>query len=68
MRNLDIDKLLEMQDNSNVKGPGLLMYTQFMPTAVLSNIFTHLETVNVMQGRAVYIVPDPDSIFLILLH
>src|SRR4051794_23709957 len=31
MRNLDVDKLLEVQDSSNVKGPGLLMYTLFMP-------------------------------------
>ena len=68
MRNLDVDKLLEMQDSSNVKGPGLLMYMQFMPTAVLSNISTRLETVNVAQGRAVGVVPDPDGIFPTLLH
>jgi len=68
MCNLDVDKLLEMQDSSNVKGPGLLMYMQFMPTAVLSNISTRLETVNVAQGRAVGVVPDPDGIFPTLLH
>jgi hypothetical protein len=66
-RNLDVDKLLEMQDGSNVKGPGLLLYTQNMPAAVLSNISTHLGLVNGAQGRAVGVVPDPDGLFLTLL-
>ena len=68
MRNLDVDKLLEVQDSSNVKGPGLLMYTHFMPSAVLSNISTRLEIVNGAQGRAVGVVPDPDGMFPTLLH
>ena len=68
MRNLDVDKLLEMQDSSNVKGPGLLMYMQFIPTAVLSNISTRLEIVNGAQGRAVGVVPDSDDMFPTLLH
>ena len=37
MRNIDVDKLLEIQDNSNIKSPGLLMYTKDMPAAILSN-------------------------------
>jgi hypothetical protein len=57
MRNIDVDKLLELQDNSNVKSPGLLMYTKDMPSAFLSNISTPLGT----QGKAVGVVPDPDS-------
>src|SRR5579871_2826950 len=62
-RNLDVDKLLEVQDGSNVKGPGLLMYTQNMPTAMLANISTRLGIVNGAQGRAVGVVPDPDGMF-----
>jgi hypothetical protein len=67
-RNPDVDALLEVQDSSNVKGPGLFMYTQDMPTAVLSNISTRLGIVNGAQGRAVGVVPDPDGLFLTLLH
>jgi len=67
-RNPDVDKLLEVQDRSDVKGPGLLMYTQNMPTAVLSNISTRLGIVNGAQGRAIGVVPDPDGLFLTLLH
>jgi len=67
-RNLDVDKLLEVQDGSNVKGPGLLLYTQNMPAAVLSNISTRLGLVNGAQGRAVGVVPDPDGLFLTLLN
>ena len=67
-RNPDVDTLLEMQDSSNVKGPGLFMYTQDMPAAVLSNISTPLGIVNGAQGRAVGVVPDPDGLFLTLLH
>ena len=63
-RSLEVDKLLEVQDSSNVKGPGLLMYTQNMPAAVLSNISTRLGIVNGAQGRAVEVVPDPDGIVL----
>jgi len=65
-RDLDIDKLLEVQDSSDVKGPGLLLYTQDMPAAVLSNISTPLGIVNGAQGRAVGVVPDPDCMFPIL--
>ena len=61
MRNVEVDKLLEVQDSSNVKGPGLLMYTQNMPTAVLSNISTPLGVVNGAQGRAIGVVPDPNG-------
>jgi hypothetical protein len=57
-RNIDVDKLLELQDNSNVKSPGLLMYTKDMPAAVLSNISTPLGIVNGAQGKAVGVVPD----------
>jgi hypothetical protein len=67
-RNVEVDKLFEVQDGSNVKGPGLLMYTQNMPTAVLSNISTRLGIVNGAQGRAIGVVPDPDGLFLTLLH
>ena len=67
-RNPDVDALLEVQDSSNVKGPGLFMYTQDMPTAVLSNISTRLGIVNGAQGRAVGVVPDPEGLFLTLLH
>ena len=66
-RDLDVDKLLEVQDSSDVKGPGLLTYTKNMPTAVLSNISTPLGIVNGSQGRAVGVVPDADGIFLTLL-
>ena len=65
--NLEVDRLLEVQDSSNVKGPGLLMYTQNMPTAVLSNISTRLGIVNGAQGTAVGVVPDPDGMFRTLL-
>jgi hypothetical protein len=60
-RNIDVDKLLELQDNSNVKSPGLLTYTKDMPSAVLSNISTPLGIVNGAQGKAVGVVPDPDG-------
>ena len=66
MRNLEVDKLLEVQDSSNVKGPGLLMYTQNMPTAVLLNISTRLRIVNGAQGRAIRVVPDLDGMFPLL--
>jgi hypothetical protein len=66
-RDLDIDKLLEVQDSSDVKAPGLLLYTQDMPMAVLSNISTHLGIVNGALGRATGIVPDRDGMFRILL-
>jgi hypothetical protein len=66
LRNLEVDKLLEVQDSSNVKGPGLLMYTQNMPTAVLSNISTRLGIVNGAQGRAIGVVPDLDGMFPLL--
>ena len=43
------------------------MYTQNMPTAVLSNISTRLGIVNGAQGTAVGVVPDPDGMFRTLL-
>jgi hypothetical protein len=64
-RDLDIDKLLEVQDSSEVKGPGLLMYTDNMPIVVLSNISTRLGIVNGAQGRAIGILPDPDGMLYI---
>ena len=33
-RDIPIDQILEIQDSSKVKGPGLLLYTKDMPTAV----------------------------------
>ena len=63
VRSLDIDKLLEVQDSSDVKGPGLLMYTKGMPAAVLSNISTLLGIVNGAQGRAIGVIPDPDGTY-----
>ena len=68
MRDIDIDKLLEVQDSSDVKGPGLLMYMKGIPAAVLSNISTHLGIINSAQGRAIRVIPDPDSMFQTLLH
>ena len=62
-RDLDIDKLLELQDSSDVKAPGLLLYTQGMPMAVLSNISTRLGIVNGALGRATGIIPDKDGMF-----
>jgi hypothetical protein len=49
-RDLNIDQLLELQDNSETKGPGLLMYTQDMPVIALSNVSTRLGIVNGAQG------------------
>ena len=63
---LDIDKLLEVQDSSDVKAPGLLLYTQDMPIAVLSNISTRLGIVNGALGRATGIVLDKDGVFYVL--
>jgi len=57
------DKLLEVQDSSDVKAPGLLLYTKDMPMAVLSNISTRLGIVNGALGRATGIVPDRDAKF-----
>jgi len=62
--NVEVDKLFEVQDGSNIKGPGLLMYTQNMPTAVLSNISTPLGIVNGAQGRAIGVVPDPKGMYI----
>ena len=68
MHDIDVDKLLEVQDSSDVKGPGLLMYTKGMPAAVLSNISTRLGIVNGAQGRAIGVIPDPDGTFQTLLR
>jgi hypothetical protein len=60
--NLDIDKLLEVQDSSDVKAPDLLLYTQDMPIAVLS---TRLGIVNGALGRVTGIVPDKGGMFYV---
>ena len=62
-RDLGVDKLLEMQDTSDVKGPGLLLYTKDMPTAVLSNVSTRLGIVNGALGKATGVVADPAGMF-----
>ena len=64
MHNVEVDKLFEVQDGSNIKGPGLLMYTQNILTAVLSNISTPLDIINGAQARAIRIVPDPNNIYI----
>jgi Helitron helicase-like domain at N-terminus/PIF1-like helicase len=58
-RDIEIQKLLEIQENAETKGPGLLLYTQNMPTVLLSNISTPFGLVNGAQGEAVGFVPDP---------
>ena len=63
-RNIDIDRLLELQDNSDVKSPGILMYTKDMPAAILSNISTPLGIVNGAQGKVTGVVSDPKGYFL----
>jgi PIF1-like helicase len=65
---IPIDQILEIQDSSKVKGPGLLFYTKDMPTAVLSNISTPLGIVNGAHGRAVGVVPNPDGMFIISFY
>jgi len=67
-RDIPIDQILEIQDSSKVKGPGLLFYTKDMPTAVLSNISTPLGIVNGAHGRAVGVVPNPDGMFMIFSY
>ena len=64
MHNVEVDKLFKVQDGSNIKGPGLLMYTQNMPTAVLSNISTPLGIVNSAQSRAIGVVLDPKGMYI----
>ena len=54
-----------MQDSSDVKDPGLLMYTKGMPAAVLSNISTLLGIINGAQGRAIRVIPDPDDMYIL---
>jgi PIF1-like helicase/Helitron helicase-like domain at N-terminus len=63
VRDLTIDELLELQDGSEAKGPGLLFYTKNMPTVVLMNISTPLGIVNGAQGTSVGVVPDPNGLF-----
>ena len=62
-RDLYVDKLLEIQDRTDIKGPGLLLYTQDMPAMALSNISTRLGLVNGARGRAVGVIPDPNGTF-----
>jgi hypothetical protein len=59
--------LLEIQDRTDIKGPGLLLYTQDMPAMTLSNISTRLGLVNGARGRAVGVIPDPNGTFPTLL-
>jgi hypothetical protein len=61
MKNIDIDKLLELQDSSTVKSPGLFTYVKDMPAAILSNISTPLGIVNGAQGKIVGIIPDSNG-------
>lgn len=58
MRNIDVDKLLELQDNSN---DWYIVHMKDMPAAILSNISTPLGIVNRAQGKAIGVVPDPDG-------
>jgi len=60
-QNIDIDKLLELQDSSAVKSPGLFTYVKNMPAAILSNISTPLGIVNGAQGKVIGIVPDSNG-------
>ena len=62
-RDLYVDKLLEIQDRTDIKGPGLLLYTQDMPAMALSNVSTRLGLVNGARGRAVGVIPDPKGTF-----
>jgi hypothetical protein len=64
-RDLEVDQLFEVQDGSDVKGAGVLMYTQDMPSMILSNICTPLGIVNGAQGKAIGVVPDPNSMYLV---
>ena len=56
-----------MQDSSDVKGPGLLLYTKDMPAVVLSNVSTRLGIVNGALGKATGVVADPAGMFPTLL-
>jgi hypothetical protein len=60
---IEVDQLFEIQDGSDVKGAGLLMYTQNMPTMILFNICTPLG-INGAQGKAISVFPDPNSMLL----
>lgn len=59
--NPSLDMVLQEQDRSEVKAPGLFLYTPNMPAMVLSNLCTRLGIVNGARGRAVEVVPDPKS-------
>jgi hypothetical protein len=59
---LRVDELLGSQDGEGTtKGPGLFLYTQGMPVAILYNTCTPLGLVNGARGTAVGIVPHPKS-------
>jgi hypothetical protein len=59
---LRVDELLGSQDGEGTaKGPGLFLYTQGMPVAILYNTCTPLGLVNGARGTAVGIVPHPES-------
>ena len=56
-------KLFRVQDGGTITGPGLLYYTEGMPTAVLSNVCTLLGLVNRARYQAIGIVPDDNGMF-----
>ncbi len=56
-------KLFQVQDGGAVTGPGLLYYTEGMPTAVLSNVCTPIGLVNGARYISVGIIPDDDGMF-----
>jgi hypothetical protein len=59
---LRVDELLGSQDGEGTaKGPGLFLYTQGMPVAILYNTCTPLGLVNGARGTAAGIVPHPES-------
>jgi hypothetical protein len=59
-RRLLVDDLLQLQDDgSRIPFAGLFMYTQNMPTMMLTNACTLLGQVNGATGTAVGIVVDP---------
>jgi hypothetical protein len=64
---LYVDKLLEIQDRTDIKGPGLL-YTEDMLAMTLSNISTCLGLVNGARGRAVGVIPDPNGLQKVTAH
>ena len=52
-----------MQDGDTITGPGLLYYTESMPTTVFNNVCTPLGLVNGTRYQAVGIIPDDNDMF-----